>query len=95
MKGQDFENSTITIHKRSQKSDFAFYAKYLSQIDVKLMISDVKRNAEGLITSINIRLLDTKNNQKIDTKGTVFENGKGISNISVGRKNGILFLKAE
>jgi hypothetical protein len=96
IKGKDIildpENGSFTIHRRSQKNDFKFYKKYLSQNDVELTISGVKRNAEGLITFINIQLIDTKNNQKIDSNGTAFENEKGIADISIGRKNGKMVL---
>jgi hypothetical protein len=96
IKGKDIildpENGSFTIHRRSQKNDFKFYKKYLSQIDVELTISGVKRNAEGLITFINIQLIDSKNNQKIDSNGTAFENENGITDISIGRKNGKMIL---
>ena len=87
----DKENGGFTIHKRSQKSDFEFIQKELEKIGLLAKFSGIERNKEGLITSIEIKLIDIDKNVKKNLT-TNFPNPNGISDISIGRKNGKMIL---
>ena len=91
----DSENGGFTLHKRSQKSDFEFYEKYLKEIGVIAKISGVARNKEGFITAVKIKLEDKNNKNKMSAGWETSRNPKGIPDISVGRKNGKLKLTSE
>lgn len=88
------ESEGFTIHKRSQKSDFEFYQKHLNQIGVNAKISGIERNAAGFITAIKIKLVDKERNHKVSENWTTSRNPNGIPDISIGRKNGKIVLKA-
>ena len=90
----DAENGGFTIHKRSQKSDFEFYQKHLNEIGVNAKISGIERNNAGFITAIKIKLVDKDKNHKISENWTTSQNPNGIPDISLGRKNGKIVLKA-
>jgi hypothetical protein len=91
----DTENGSFVIHKRSQKSDFKFYEKYLQQIGVIVKILGVERNAEGFITTIKIKLVDSERNNKMSENWTKAGNPNGIPDILIGRKKGKLVLSAK
>lgn len=88
------ENEGFIITKKSQKSDFEFYQKYLNQIGVNAKISGIERNTAGFITAIKIKLVDEKRNHKMSENWITSKNPNGIPDISIGRKNGKLSLSA-
>lgn len=89
------ENGGFIVHKRSQDKNFEFIKNELEKIGVFAKFSGIKRNKEGLITSIKIKLIDKERNHKIAENWTTLQNPNGIAEISIGRTNGKLFLSAQ
>jgi len=78
-------NTGYIIHKRTDKKAIRFYTKELKEKGLEVKIKTLERNKEGIITSIEVELVDTRTG-KIQTGGN--SNSKGILDMYVGLKGG-------
>ena len=78
-------NTGYIINKRTDKKAIKFYAKELEKKGLEMKINTVERNREGIITSIEIELVD-KRTGKIQLGS--YTNSKGIADMYIGLKGG-------
>jgi hypothetical protein len=78
-------NTGYIIHKRTDKKAIKFYTKELAKKGLEIKIKTLERNKEGVITSIEIELVDTRTG-KVQAGGNA--NSSGIHDMYVGLKNG-------
>ncbi|MES2485477.1 MAG: TonB-dependent receptor plug domain-containing protein [Bacteroidota bacterium] len=96
-KNMDFKladdgDSGFLVLKKSTNADLDYYAEILLKNNLIFKYSGVKRNSDGEIIKIKIEL---KEKDKKDKASAVFENDKGISNIYVGKKSGLLIVSGQ
>jgi len=78
-------NTSYIINRRTDKTAIKFYTRELAKKGLELKINTIERNKDGIITSIEVKLVD-KRTGKIQLAS--YANSKGIADIYVGLKGG-------
>jgi hypothetical protein len=88
----DANNCGCIITKDLADEDFDFCIEELKLVGLQLTISNVIRNPEGIITSLNIDLFDEQITETKSANSLKLKNAGGIPDLIIGRKKGQLLL---
>lgn len=89
LQSKTIENVSVTITSDTSEKDFESITQMLEENGIVATFSNIKRNENGLITSLKIKLEDTLTNNRTVSNSS---SNSPINKIIFGRKNGGLFV---